>query len=160
MCQLQVPASAPITSRESLSSSASATVADSAAAPSASASASITSRARPSSSGSATAAGSATSTSAEATAAESTRTSVARRACHVLPAMPTPRQIKNIRQRREWNELSVPRHGTHAVLAVYSNKLVAVWDIGESGCSIEQTSDLRTWHSINLQRQYKKVSRP
>eukprot|EP00117_Sycon_ciliatum_P002955 scpid110779/ scgid2671/ len=133
MCQLQVPASAPITSRQSLLSSASPV---------------------------AIATTSATAARAEATAAESTRTSVARRACHVLPAMPTPRQIKNIRQRREWNELSVPRHGTHAVLAVYSNKLVAVWDIGESGCSIEQTSDLRTWHSINLQRQYKKVSRP
>eukprot|EP00117_Sycon_ciliatum_P031592 scpid99214/ scgid24678/ len=74
--------------------------------------------------------------------------------------MPTPRQIENIRKRRKWKELSASCHGSHAELAVYSNRLVAVWCKGRIVSKIQQTSDLKTWHGIDLPQQHKKVSHP
>ncbi|XP_065194901.1 mitogen-activated protein kinase kinase kinase 7-like [Sycon ciliatum] len=123
--------------------------------------ASITSRESLSSSASATAAGSATSATAEATAAERTDASSAGRAtCHVLPAMPTPSQIASIKKHRQWNKLAVRQEGTFVELAVYSNKLVAVWHKRQRVTRIKQTSDLHTWHSIDLSRKFGQVSQP
>ncbi|XP_065181732.1 serine/threonine-protein kinase DDB_G0283821-like isoform X2 [Sycon ciliatum] len=120
---------------------------------------------------------SATATRAEATAAASTAVSSIDRGYHVLPAMPTPKQIANIKKRRKWNKVvpgpgksflkfwntkhpEVPSHGKHARLATYSDKLVAVWRDGVNVTKIMETSDLQTWHSIDLPSEYSKLAGP
>ena len=56
--------------------------------------------------------------------------------------------------------LEVRQHGNHAMLATYSDKLVAVWYNSWSVTKIEQTSDLQTWHSIDLPSEYSKLGGP
>ncbi|XP_065181601.1 serine/threonine-protein kinase DDB_G0283821-like [Sycon ciliatum] len=99
-------------------------------------------------------------TRAQATAAESTLASDARRPCNVLPAMPTPRQIANIKKTRKWKKLVVRRHDKRVRLAVNSDKLVAVWYNGGQVSKIEQTSDMQTWHRIDPPSRYGKISEP
>ncbi|XP_065181724.1 probable serine/threonine-protein kinase roco4 isoform X2 [Sycon ciliatum] len=167
----------PSTAPESLSSSASATAsAATATVPVSSPIAAQDSRAS-SASASAPATASATATRAEATAAASTAVSSVGRGYHVLPAMPTPTQIANIKKRRKWNKVvggpgksffkfwntsrpEVPPHGKHAMLATYSDKLVAMWYDGAYVTKITETSDLQTWRSIDLPSEYSKLAGP
>ncbi|XP_065181603.1 probable serine/threonine-protein kinase DDB_G0278901 isoform X2 [Sycon ciliatum] len=109
-------------------------------------------------SGSATA--SATTARAKATAAASTTESAVGRGYHLLPAMPTPTQLANIKKRREWQKLEVRQHGKHALVATYSDKLVAVWSDGVDVTKIMETTDLQTWRSIDLPREYSKLAVP
>ncbi|XP_065181735.1 uncharacterized protein LOC135812290 [Sycon ciliatum] len=91
--------------------------------------------------------------------------------------MPTPTQIADIKNRRKWNKVVaglgrsffsfwntshpvVPPHGKHAKLATYSDRLVAVWRDGVNIIKILQTSDLQTWHSIDLPSEYSKLAGP
>ncbi|XP_065181743.1 uncharacterized protein LOC135812296 isoform X2 [Sycon ciliatum] len=97
---------------------------------------------------------------AKATAAANTTQSSVDRGYHVLPAMPTPTQIANIKKRRKWIKLEVQQHGKHAMLATYSDKLVAVWYDGVDVTKITETSDLQTWHSIDLPSEYSKLTVP
>ncbi|XP_065181722.1 serine/threonine-protein kinase WNK-like isoform X2 [Sycon ciliatum] len=148
----------PSTAPESLSSSASATA-------SAGVPISIPIAAQDSQSSSASATGPAVTgspaaTIAQATRAASTAVSSVDRGYHVLPAMPTPKQIANIRIRRKWNKSEVQQHSKHAMLATYSEKLVAVWYDGVTITKIMQTSDLQTWHSIDLPSEYSKLADP
>ncbi|XP_065181616.1 serine/threonine-protein kinase DDB_G0283821-like [Sycon ciliatum] len=119
-----------------------------------------------SSSAAAPATASATVTRAEATAAASTAASSVGRGYHVLPAMPTPRQIANIKRRRKWKKLEVRQevrqHGKRALVATYSDRLVAVWYDGVEMVitKIVQTSDLKTWRSIDLPSEYSKLATP
>ncbi|XP_065181685.1 cyclic GMP-binding protein C-like isoform X14 [Sycon ciliatum] len=167
----------PTTAPESLSSSASAmSSATTATVPVSSPIAAQDSRAS-SASASAPATASATATRADATAAASTAVSSVGRGYHVLPAMPTPTQIADIKKRRKWNKVvgspgksffnfwntshpEVPPHGKHAMLATYSDKLVAVWYNGVNVTKITETSDLQTWHSIDLPSEYSKLAVP
>ncbi|XP_065181682.1 serine/threonine-protein kinase WNK-like isoform X11 [Sycon ciliatum] len=152
-----MPTSAP----ESLSSSASATASVTTA--TVPVSSPIAAQDSQSSSASATApavTGSPTVTRAQATAAVSTAVSSVGRGYHVLPAMPTPTQIANIRIRRKWNKSEVQQHGNHARLATYSDKLVAVWYDGVNITKMMETSDLQTWHSIDLPSEYSKLTAP
>ncbi|XP_065181688.1 receptor-interacting serine/threonine-protein kinase 3-like isoform X16 [Sycon ciliatum] len=166
----------PTTAPESLSSSASTTA--SATTATVRISSPIAAQDNRSSSASAPtpATASATATRAEATAAASTAVSSIDRGYHVLPAMPTPTQIANIKKRRkQWNKIiggkrlfnfwntshsEVPQHSKHARLATYSDKLVAVWYDGVNVTKIMQTSDLQTWHSIDLPSEYSKLAAP
>ncbi|XP_065181673.1 uncharacterized protein LOC135812254 isoform X2 [Sycon ciliatum] len=165
----------PTTAPESLSSSASTTA--SATTATVRISSPIAAQDNRSSSASAPtpATASATATRAEATAAASTAVSSIDRGYHVLPAMPTPTQIANIKKRRKWNKIiggkrlfnfwntshsEVPQHSKHARLATYSDKLVAVWYDGVNVTKIMQTSDLQTWHSIDLPSEYSKLAAP
>ena len=61
-----------------------------------------------------------------------------------------------------WNtsHSEVPQHSKHARLATYSDKLVAVWYDGVNVTKIMQTSDLQTWHSIDLPSEYSKLAAP
>ncbi|XP_065181718.1 probable serine/threonine-protein kinase PknB isoform X4 [Sycon ciliatum] len=167
----------PTTAPESLSSSASAmSSATTATVPVSSPIAAQDNRAS-SASASAPAAASATATRAEASAAASTAVSSVGRGYHVLPAMPTPTQIANIKKRRKWNKVvggpgksffefwntsrpEVPPHGKHARLATYRDKLVAVWYDGVNVTKMMETSDLQTWHSIDLPSEYSKLTGP
>eukprot|EP00117_Sycon_ciliatum_P048712 scpid42025/ scgid34641/ Serine/threonine-protein kinase CTR1 len=97
---------------------------------------------------------------AQATGAASTAVSSVGRGYHVLPAMPTPTQIANIKKRRKWNKSEVQQHGKHAMLATYSDKLVAVWYDGKDVTKMMETSDLQTWHSIDLPSEYSKLAAP
>ncbi|XP_065181751.1 uncharacterized protein LOC135812304 [Sycon ciliatum] len=97
---------------------------------------------------------------AKATAAANTTQSSVDRGYHVLPAMPTPTQIANIKKRRKWIKLEVQQHGEHARLATYSDKLVAVWYDGVDVTKMMETSDLQTWHSIDLPSEYSELSAP
>ena len=54
----------------------------------------------------------------------------------------------------------VPQHGKHARLATYSDKLVAVWYDGKDVTKMMGTSDLQTWHSIDLPSEYSKLQAP
>ncbi|XP_065182399.1 uncharacterized protein LOC135813109 [Sycon ciliatum] len=171
------PQVTPSTAPESLSSSASATAsAATATVPVSSPIAAQDSRAS-SASASAPATASATATRAEATAAASTAVSSVGRGYHVLPAMPTPTQIANIKKRRKWKKVvgghgksffnfwntsrpEIPQHGKHAMLATYSDKLVAVWYDGVDITKIIETSDLQTWRSIDLPSEYSKLAGP
>ena len=60
----------------------------------------------------------------------------------------------------QWNKLEVGRDGKHALVATYSDKLVAVWLDGDDITEIVQTSNLRTWHSIGLPSEYSKLQAP
>ncbi|XP_065181741.1 uncharacterized protein LOC135812296 isoform X1 [Sycon ciliatum] len=97
---------------------------------------------------------------AKATAAANTTQSSVDRGYHVLPAMPTPTQIANIKKRRKWIKSEVQQHGKHAMLATYSDKLVAVWYDGGNVTKILETSDLQTWHSIDLPSENSKLQCP
>ena len=46
------------------------------------------------------------------------------------------------------------------MLATYSDKLVAVWYNGVNVTKITETSDLQTWHSIDLPSEYSKLTVP
>ena len=60
----------------------------------------------------------------------------------------------------QWNKSEVQQHGKHAKLATYSDKLVAVWRDGVNVTNIQETSDLQTWHSIDLPSEYRKLTDP
>ncbi|XP_065181687.1 serine/threonine-protein kinase WNK-like isoform X15 [Sycon ciliatum] len=59
-----------------------------------------------------------------------------------------------------WNKSEVQQHGNHARLATYSDKLVAVWYDGVNITKMMETSDLQTWHSIDLPSEYSKLTAP
>ena len=61
-----------------------------------------------------------------------------------------------------WNTSrpEVPPHGKHARLATYRDKLVAVWYDGVNVTKMMETSDLQTWHSIDLPSEYSKLTGP
>ena len=60
----------------------------------------------------------------------------------------------------QWNKSKVQQHGKHAQLATYSEKLVAVWYDGPDVTKMMETSDLQTWHSIDLPSEYSKLLAP
>ena len=61
-----------------------------------------------------------------------------------------------------WNTSrpEVPPHGKHAMLATYRDKLVAVWYDGRNVTKMMESSDLQTWHSIDLPSEYSKLTVP
>ncbi|XP_065181759.1 uncharacterized protein LOC135812308 [Sycon ciliatum] len=73
---------------------------------------------------------------------------------------PPPRPFENIKKHRKWNKSKVQQHGKHAQLATYSEKLVAVWYDGPDVTKMMETSDLQTWHSIDLPSEYSKLLAP
>ncbi|XP_065181729.1 pneumococcal serine-rich repeat protein-like isoform X2 [Sycon ciliatum] len=152
-----MPTSAP----ESLSSSASATASvTTATVPVSSPIAAQDSQSSSASASAPAVTGSPAVTRAHATGAANTAVSSVGRGYHVLPAMPTPTQIANIKKRRMWNKSVGQQHGKHARLATYSDKLVAVWRDGVNITKITETSDLQTWHSIDLPSEYSKLTQP